>query len=153
MPRFVTIFSAMYCYFQARARGANLAVLLLWAAVFSGLVVSPAIAGDAATPRLLGSGPASPVPWVMADFNQDGELDLATVGAPNYDGQLQIQLSASPVPALSHRLLISGNRLNVRDLDGDSDSDILLETPFRELIAVWINDGTGHFHKGSIETF
>jgi hypothetical protein len=152
----------MDCHLQVRARGFRLAALLLWAAVFSCLVGSLAAAGDAATPRLLGSGDAPSAAWVMADFNRDGELDLVTVGAPGPGGQpggqglphqLHVQLSAPRVPALTQPLFTSGNRLNVRDLDGDADSDILLETPFRELIAVWINDGTGHFHEGNVDSF
>ena len=126
----------MDCHLQVRTREFRLALLLLWTAVLSCLVVSPAVAGDLATPRLLGSGGAPPAGWVMADFNRDGELDLAMVGAPSPGGQLQVQLSAPRVAALTHLILMSGNRLHVRDLDGDSDSDILLETPFRELIAV-----------------
>jgi hypothetical protein len=152
----------MDCHLQIRTRGFRLAALLLWAAAFSCLAGSLSAAGDIAAPRLLGSPGAPPAVWVMADFNRDGELDLVIVGAPGPDGQpgrqglphqLDVQLSAPRVPALSHPLFMSGNRLNVRDLDGDSDRDILLETPFRELIAVWINDGTGHFHEGNVDSF
>ena len=125
----------------------------LWAAVFTCLAGSPAAAGDVATSRLLGSGGAPPAAWVMADFNRDGELDLVSVGGQGLSHQLHVQLSAPRTPALTRPLFMSGNRLNVRDLDGDSDSDILLETPFRELIAVWINDGTGHFHEGNVDSF
>ena len=144
-------------HLQVRTRGFKPAVLLLWAAV-SCLTVSPAAAGGVATPRLLGPAVAPPATWAMADFNRDGELDLVSVGAPGPNGQglplqLHVQLSAPPVPVLTRHLFTSGNRLNVRDLDGDSDSDILLETPFRELIAVWINDGTGHFHEGNVDSF
>jgi hypothetical protein len=89
----------------------------------------------------------------MADFNRDGVLDLVIVGGQGLSHQLHVQLSAPRVPALTRPLFMSGNRLNVRDLDGDSDSDILLETPFRELIAVWINDGTGHFREGNVDSF
>ncbi len=121
----------------------RLAPLLLWAAMLACLVVSPAAAGEL--------GPRGA--WVMADFNGDRQTDLAMVGGPGLGQELDVQLNAPQVPILTVLRFATGNRLNVRDLDGDSDRDIVLETPFRELIAVWLNDGAGHFHSGDVDNF
>ena len=47
----------------------------------------------------------------------------------------------------------TANRLSARDLDGDNDRDLVLETAFRVPLAVWINDGAGHFQEGNLDSF
>ena len=93
----------------------------------------------------------------MADVNGDRKADLVTVVATSPFGQarrhqLQIQLDAQHAPALAVSRF-AADRLNVRDLDGDSDRDIVLETAFGEPLAIWLNDGDGNFHEGEVDSF
>ena len=44
-------------------------------------------------------------------------------------------------------------RLRARDLDGDKDRDLVLETLSSVPLAVWINDGAGHFKRGNLDDF
>jgi hypothetical protein len=139
---------------HCQVRTYALAPWLTAAAVFSCLAGSTA----AAAPRLLGAPGASPATWVMADFNGDRKDDLVTVVATSPFGQarrhqLQVQLNAQHAPALAVSRFAAGDRLNVRDLDGDSDRDIVLETAFGEPVAVWLNDGAGHFDEGNVDSF
>jgi hypothetical protein len=94
----------------------------------------------------------------MADFDGDHRLDLATVGAldsgrTGYDNRLAIQLNAAKSPVFTFLILPAANRLSARDLDGDNDRDLVLETPLRVPLAVWINDGGGKFHEGNLDNF
>src|SRR6185295_11632477 len=86
------------------------------AAVFACLAGSPAAAAPG----------ASPATWAMADFDGDRKTDLVTVVASRPVGearrhQLQVQLDSQHAPALSASRFAARDRLNVRDLDGDSD--------------------------------
>ena len=115
--------------------------LAAWVTAAVCAIVLPASAAAASN-----STPA----WVLGDFNGDRKIDVAVV-SPR-DRQLHIELSADrgfgfSLPA------IGGNRFTVRDLDGDSDNDIVLETAFRQPIAVWINDGAGNFEEGDLDSF
>jgi hypothetical protein len=95
---------------------------------------------------------------VIADLNGDRQADLVTVVVISPFGQarrhqLQVHLNAQHAPALAVSRFAAGDRLNVRDLDGDSDRDLVLETAFGEPVAVWLNDGAGHFDEGDIDSF
>jgi hypothetical protein len=94
----------------------------------------------------------------MADFDGDHRLDLATLGAADplrsgYFHQVHIQLSTQEFPVFTLLIRTAVNRLSALDLDGDNDRDLVLETPFRVPLAVWINDGGGNFHEGNLENF
>jgi hypothetical protein len=86
----------------------------------------------------------------MADFNGDHKLDLATLGVLD---QIQVQLGAAQFPIFTLLIHPSANRLSARDLDGDNDRDLVLESAFNVPLEVWINDGTGNFHLGDLEIF
>ena len=96
------------------------------------------------------AGTNSSPSWVLGDFNGDRKVDIAVLGTR--DRQVRVELDASRGFGLSLPGL-GGNRLTVRDLDGDSDNDIVLETAFRQPIAVWINDGAGNFEEGNLDNF
>ena len=127
----------------------GLAPWLTAATVFACLAGSPAAAAPG----------ASAATWAMADFNGDRKSDLVTVVAATSSfgqarsHQLQIQLDAQHTPALAVSRFAARDRLNVRDLDGDSDRDIVLETAFGEPLAIWLNDGDGNFHEGDVDSF
>jgi hypothetical protein len=107
-----------------------------------------AVAGDGVTANLLTSPPAAPS--VMADFDGDHRPDLATLGKLD---QVQVQLGTAQFPVFSLLIPPSANRLSARDLDGDNDRDLVLESPFHVPLEVWINDGAGNFHVGNLESF
>jgi hypothetical protein len=137
--------------------GRRLAVWLALVVVLACFTGSPASAGDGVTATLLTSVvPAAPS--VMADFDGDHKLDLATVGAidsnrSGYYHQIDIRLNAAQSPVFTFLIHSAANRLSARDLDGDNDRDLVLETPFRVPLAVWINDGAGNFHEGNLDNF
>jgi hypothetical protein len=125
----------------------------LAASLFSVLALAfftgaPASAGDGVTAKLLTSPAAAPS--VMADFDGDHKPDLATLGMPD---QIQVQLGTAQFPIFTLLIHPSANRLSARDLDGDHDRDLVLESPFNVPLGVWINDGAGNFHVGDLETF
>jgi hypothetical protein len=107
-----------------------------------------AAAGDGVTANLLTSPPAAPS--VMADFDGDHKPDLATLGKLD---QVQVQLGTTQFPTFTLLMSPSANRLSARDLDGDNDRDLVLESPFHVPLEVWINDGAGNFHVGNLENF
>src|SRR5437660_587888 len=76
-------------------------------------------------PGLAAAAGNSTPAWVMGDFNGDRKVDVAVLNAR--DSQLHVELSAQRGFVLSLPA-IGGNRFSVRDLDGDSDNDIVLET-------------------------
>ena len=94
----------------------------------------------------------------MADFNGDHKLDVATLGIfhsdrEGYLNQIHIQFSASQSPVFTFLIRPAANHLSARDLDGDNDRDLVLETPLRVPLAVWINDGAGNFQPGDLDKF
>jgi len=45
------------------------------------------------------------------------------------------------------------DRVFLRDLDGDSDRDLIVESFDREPLAIVLNDGGGHFHQGNLDDY
>jgi hypothetical protein len=91
----------------------------------------------------------------MADFDGDHKPDLATLGSNSEDNSpfIEVQLGTTNFPVFTLLIRGSGNRLRARDLDGDNDRDLVLETALRVPLAVWINDGAGNFQQGNLESF
>ena len=96
--------------------------------------------------------------WVSADLDGDHQPDTARPGAFHNEGRgfiQEIHLGFSQLPAgiLAVRTTAVGARLVARDVDGDSDRDLILETFFREPLAVLLNDGEGGFHEADLADF
>jgi hypothetical protein len=96
--------------------------------------------------------------WLIAVVDGDDKPDLVTITTPSAGSAEAIGIPsvqsgnfAAPVFALAGRF--PAQRLRARDLDGDSDRDIVLETMSSVALAVWINDGSGHFSRGNLEDF
>lgn len=89
-------------------------------------------------------------PWVVADFNGDDKLDLVSLSS--LAGEPHTQLGPLESGLLARSLFTAGT-LRARDLDGDKDRDLVLETEWSVVIAVWINDGAGHFTRANLEDF
>lgn len=126
-------------------------VFLLLAAV---LAAGNATAGT----RLLGIQLNPLNAMVSADLDGDHCADIATarVGARNAGGylhEISVRLSSTELSTFSVRTRRLAHRLTVRDLDGDLDRDLVLESFDREPLAVFLNDGEGHFIPANIEDF
>jgi len=97
--------------------------------------------------------------WVLADFDGDSLIDIVTSRAERLQGheyshEVSLKLSGSPATSFTFRDRYPNVQLNSRDLDGDHDRDIIIrETGTSEPLAVWLNDGSGHFLQGDLEHF
>ena len=126
--------------------------------IFVLLLMAGAIAGVLARPAVAAQPPASLTAWIAADFDGDRKPDLAHAGSFHSDGrgfvqEISLRFSAFESGTFSVRTPGVAYRLVARDVDGDSDRDLILETLFREPLAILLNDGEGHFHEGRLEDF
>lgn len=131
--------------------------------MFWGLRISLAIAAlfcaTTAQARALG-GRISPFGSfsAAADLDGDRRSDVATAGPSRRDAlgyalDITIRLSSLPANAITVRTARIADRLFFRDLDGDSDRDLIVESFDREPLAIVLNDGDGHFHQGNLDDF
>lgn len=114
------------------------------------LTATPAAASPGGT-RSLNS-------FVATDFDGDHTPDFASVGARRGEGSgyiqdVQLRFGSLGAKTLHVRTLHAAHRLTARDLDGDSDRDLVLESFDREPLAVLVNDGSGGFHQVDLSTF
>jgi hypothetical protein len=97
-------------------------------------------------------------PWVAADFDGDTITDLVHAGAFRPEGsgfiqEISLGFSATESRALSVRVSAVAYKLIARDVDGDSDRDLIIEALTREPLAILLNDGDGHFHEAPLGDF
>ena len=87
---------------------------------------------------------------MVADFDGDQKPDLVSMNGTHRD-----DMQSGPVGpgAFAVSFGIPTQRLQARDLDGDKDRDLVLETSSSIPLAVWINDGAGHFERGNLDDF
>lgn len=128
---------------------------VLKAATFAALLTLPLAAANAARAACPTPSGISRPAWVVANFDHDRNPDLAVVNIPNRRGQTsgqEVSINFGPLEpgALSLCDAVPTERLRALDLDGDSDKDLVLETLSAVPIAVWLNDGDGHFHAGNL---
>lgn len=95
---------------------------------------------------------------VAADLDGDQQADFATAGAIRADGagyllDISVRLSGVESGIITVRTPRAAGRISARDLDGDADRDLILESFDREPLAVVLNDGGGHFHQVSLDHF
>jgi len=97
--------------------------------------------------------------WVLGDFDGDSQMDVVTSRAERLSGheyshEVSLKLSGSPSTSFTFRDHYPSVELNSLDVDGDHDRDIIIrETGTSEPLAVWLNDGSGHFLQGDLEHF
>src|SRR3954468_2450191 len=92
------------------------------------------------------------------DLDGDDRVDLATAGHVRRDGagyllDISIRLSAAETRAITVHTSRAAGRMFARDIDGDSDRDLIVESFDFEPLAIVLNDGGGEFHQGSLEQF
>jgi hypothetical protein len=109
---------------------------------------------------VLGSLPPPSVSsWMLGDFDGDSQIDVVTSRAERlpgheYSHEVSLKLSGSLSTSFTFRDHYPSVELNSRDIDGDHDRDIIIrETGTSQPLAVWLNDGTGHFLQGDLEHF
>src|SRR5262245_30188612 len=101
---------------------------------------------------------ASLTPWISADFDGDHQPDLASAGAFHSEGrgfaqEISLRFRTFQTGTFLVRTPAIAYGLVARDVDGDSDWDLVVEDLSHEPIAVLVNDGAGHFHQASLEQF
>src|SRR5262245_43030665 len=94
-----------------------------------------------------------PFGWstVIADFNTDGEPDVAVADhiaqhPSGYAYRLEFSISGQAPRNITFESRHEAITIRIADVDGDNDLDILVGTPLSvETVGIWLNDGHGHF--------
>ena len=87
----------------------------------------------------------------VADFNHDGVADFAVVDRINSSvaqHRYIVQIAVSTAHEQRFTLLSPHEAVTVvvEDIDQDDDLDVVVTPPLtREVLALWVNDGFGHF--------
>ena len=95
----------------------------------------------------------------IADFDNDHKPDGAVlVDSGRLPGQnsfhIELHLSGSNNTDLVFDSTESALAITAWDIDKDGATDVILEQPLtHKRLYVWLNDGSGGFHKGRIEDF
>ena len=125
------------------------------------LAVGPASQTPPALPRFRLGTAAGSLGWstAVADFNTDGTPDLAiadrvshAIGAASY----RIEFSVSGRESKSVAFESDQDALTVRvsDVDHDNDLDVVVSSALsREIVGVWLNDGSGGFKASDARPF
>lgn len=91
----------------------------------------------------------------IADVNSDGNLDIATVSYGG-SGVLSVLTATSPGvwgPAIDHPVGVSAAALEVQDLDGDSDADVVVVPAAEERARLMLQREDGGFDSVEVDTF
>lgn len=117
--------------------------------------------GDVST-HAGGFSPAQGVPAIgltMADFTGDTHPDLATVELDRIDStnahySIEIQLTEGRSQVLTLTAPYGGIAVVAKDMTGDGNLDLVVRaTRTRDFVAVFLNDGNGHFDRANGELF
>src|SRR5689334_10007571 len=114
----------------------------------------PAATSERTAPTLPGRLKGS----VIADLDGDRQADVATSrttrrGGSAYLHDITFHFSGSEDRVITVQTILKAERMTLRDLDGDADCDLVLESVTREPLAVLLNDGNGEFHEGDLAEF
>ena len=101
---------------------------------------------------------AAPFGWstAVADFDADGRLDFAVVdrvhsSAERYQYDIDVKVSKARAQRLALASPIDAVSVVAEDIDRDHDFDIVITPALtHEVLAVWLNDGSGHFSPASL---
>jgi len=96
---------------------------------------------------------------MLGDFDGDSQIDIVTSRAERLPGHeyshvVSLRLSGSSSTSFTFHDRYPNVQLNSRDIDGDHDRDIIIrESATSQPLAVWLNDGSGHFLQADLEHF
>ena len=103
--------------------------------------------------------PAPALELAMADFTGDTDPDLATVELDRVDSAnahywIEIRLTEGRGQVLALTAPFGGLLIDPRDVTGDGNLDlVVLAAKTRALVAVFLNDGNGHFDRANAASF
>ena len=125
------------------------ALLVLAALPYSSAQTACAEAAIDPTPRF---GQA----FVLADFDNDGQLDRARISSSGLNSSVEIQLGLTGASAWLHFENLNGapGALLAQDLDADGDADLIWTDRLHErAVVVWLSNGAGRFERIGAEAF
>ena len=135
-------------------------ILFLWIALlFAFGIASTGTSWAAGIPSLQGTSVGPGQQFAIADFDGDLRPDLASVrsglnttGSTNY--WIDLQFSVAKRQSIQVVGPLGGLLIAARDVNGDHAVDLILSTPGNsESLAVFLNDGHGHFSKADPTLF
>jgi len=104
--------------------------------------------------------PAAPaLGLVMADFTGDTQPDLATVELDRLDSSaahywIEIRLTEGGHQFLRLAAPFGGLQITPQDLTGDGNLDLIVRSASsKAALAVFLNDGSGHFSRADVAAF
>jgi hypothetical protein len=103
--------------------------------------------------------PAPAMGMAMADFTGDTHPDLATVEVDRLDSLvvgywIDIRLTEGGEQFLQLAAPFGGLLITTKDLTGDGNLDLIVRSAeSRAVVAVFLNDGNGHFSRADREAF
>jgi hypothetical protein len=125
-------------------------------------LASASIRGTSAPISTAGVFPTQAAPALgltLADFTGDTHPDLATVQLDRVDAEnahysLDIRLTEGGRQILRLTAPFGGLMINPKDVTGDGNLDLVIQsTRTRRVVAVFLNDGHGHFNPAEIAHF
>lgn len=111
------------------------------------------------TSRILVPSAAPAVAFTIADFTGDTHPDLATVELDRFDSTaihywIEIRLSEGGGQVLRLTAPFGGLLITPKDVTGDGNPDLLIQAAKTgALVAVFLNDGSGHFERANTAAF
>ncbi len=96
-------------------------------------------------------GSSTPSPNEGADFNGDGEIDLAVCTA--HDNSMRVLMGNGDGNFYSMDNYSTGDAargLGVTDIEGDGDDDIIIANRVSSNLSIYTNDGSGNFVETNI---
>ena len=125
-------------------------IVLLAAALHAQNGLSDAVALVRATPDFCSTlfGPS----LVTADFNNDRQPDVAFLLRAKNTFRIEVHLGRQRISRLAFASSLSNLEIAALDINHDGSPDLVVEDPFsRQLLFVWLNDGSGSFHAVEVD--
>ena len=96
---------------------------------------------------------------VIADLDCDQKADAAILlrefpGSSRGTSRVELHLTRGPDASIDVGSLAFGDAIVARDVDQDSDADLVVERLFgSQGVRVWLNDGQGAFSEGDVRDY